>query len=254
MILYHASLNLDIIEEFMPRIPKEEHRHILEDANIKRVCASSTISGCLTATPWGGSCFTDNINLVSSNRLIRIYEFETNDINNKHIIYPDELYKTDKVRDAQITKEHWILDTIRPKKNYLIKVTNYNDQYVEDDISFSNKEILEKNELSNEQENELIDGVFTVVELYNYKIVEEEYRSKIMKINFQIEIVDGYSPDIGINEILDLFPYSSRSYMSIVHINDKSYLEGTIDTRTREIDIRDLKEIINHCVDGIRIC
>lgn len=254
MILYHASLDLEIIEEFAPRVPLEESRHILEDSTTKRVCLSSTISGALTAAPWGGGSLTNNIDLIPDNRLIRIYEFDTNDIDTKSIIYPGDLYKNDMVRDAEITGEHWILEKIKPKHTYIIKPTRYDDGYLADDISYENLQKLENNkELTYEEEEELIDGCFTVVELYDYDIVPEQYRSKLITLDYQVDIVDDYDIDVVLNEIESLFPYSPSTYIGVEQRNHKYHLIGVLDTRKREIDIRDFKNIIHACVDGIKL-
>ena len=53
MKLYHCSLDMNIIKEFKPRIPCDAIRLDSEDDIIPRICLSTSIEGCLSATPWG---------------------------------------------------------------------------------------------------------------------------------------------------------------------------------------------------------
>jgi len=249
MILYHASLNLDIVEEFVPRVPSQAIRCMDEDGTIERVCVTSSISGALTAAPWGGSSFAENIDLYPTNRLIRIYEFDTEKISNDSIVGPEYLYKSDLVRDAEITGEHWITEPVKPTKTYLIKPTSYCDNYVEDNISYENQQRLLNEDLTLYEENLLYEGSFTRVYLHDYEIVEEEFRSSLMKVDLPITL-SGIRAELLPIDVISLFPYSPMTYLDIETREDKTYLVGIVDTRTREVDSRDIQALVDSCIES----
>lgn len=171
MILYHATMDLDIIEEFTPRIPSDRFEG--EEDSTPRICVSSSIEGCLTAAPFGGSKLHENLYLPSnSNRLVRIYEFNTESIEENNIIKPEHLYQNDIVRDAEITGEHWITVPIKPSKTYLIKLTKFYDDYCEDNVAYKYVNKYESGEL--EDITPYIEGCITVIYEVNYKIIPEK--------------------------------------------------------------------------------
>ena len=110
----------DIKKEFFPKVPQ----NILdgaEDNITPRICVSSSIDGCLGSVPWGGR----NVEYIlkENDCILRVYEFDSNDINKNNIIGPDYLYENDLVRDAFIHDEFWIVNqNIKPSKTYDIKV------------------------------------------------------------------------------------------------------------------------------------
>ncbi len=57
MNLYHISINLSHDGTFVPAIP--ESRMQEEEDEIKRICVSTTIEGCFSALPSGGSRIND---------------------------------------------------------------------------------------------------------------------------------------------------------------------------------------------------
>lgn len=123
MKFYNIAYNTEyLIEEFYTKIP--ENPMLGEDTTTKRVCVSTSLSGCLTAVPW-----QDDLEYLSSNELpVRVYEFEINfnDFKKRGTIYtPDFLYKFGLVDDALETQEHWILENIKPTKSYEIILNEY---------------------------------------------------------------------------------------------------------------------------------
>jgi len=249
MILYHASLDLNIVEEFVPRVPSQAIRYIHEDGTIERICVTSSISGALTAAPWGGSDFTENIDLFPTNRLIRIYEFDTEKIAEESIIKPEYLYENDLVRDAEITGEHWITEPVKPTRTYLIKPTKYCDNYIVDDISFVNQQRIANENLTIYEEELLLEGCFTVVELYDYEVVEEDHRSSLMKVDLPITL-SGIRAELLPMDVTNLFPYSPMTYLDVETREDKTYLVGIVDTRTREVDSRDIQALVDSCIES----
>lgn len=248
MILYHATMNLDPIEEFIPRIPI--NRFIGEDETTPRVCLSSSISGCLTAAPFGGSKLTENIYLSNgSNRLIRVYEFDATLIREENIIGPEYLYKNDIVRDAEITGEHWVTVAIKPTNSYIMKLTRYSDDYGDDNIEYKYIKMFEDGEI--EDISPYIEGFVTVIDEIKFDIIPEERRSKIIELNNEINYKQDNQNKNIINLILDEFPYSSKTYLDIHKIEGKNYLYGVIDTRGGEIDLLEVMEVINDIVPDV---
>lgn len=248
MKLYHATRFLDIINEFTPRIP--ENRFHGEDEEIPRICLASTIEGCLTAAPFGGSRLGENIDLPNgSSRLIRIYEFDTGSISKENIIKPDYLYQKDIVRDAEITGEHWITIPIKPTRTYLIKLTRYCDQYSEDDIAYEYVKLYESGEI--EDISEYIEGGITVIDEIKYEIIPEERRSKMINLDNEIDYENGYENYDITTSILNEFPYSTRSYLNIEKRDGKNYIVGVIDTNGAEIDLNELKDVLNDILPDV---
>ncbi|WP_442637997.1 hypothetical protein [Rossellomorea marisflavi] len=118
-MLYHVSLDTsDIVEEFTPRIPSEQSRIEGEDRTIPRICVANTIEDCLTGFPEGGYKLEGNCPM-----LIRVYEFDENEIEKENIVRAQELFIKDIVPDAWVTGEHWVINqSIKPKNHYVIQV------------------------------------------------------------------------------------------------------------------------------------
>lgn len=184
MILYHASLNLDIINEFTPIIPDEDNMIDSEDTVTPRICLAKTIKGCLTAVPWGGGSieeiFFDNM----KSQLIRIYEFDITEIPEKNFVSSKKLYESDKVRDAEISTEVWVINRkLKPIKTYIIQVTDYGEGNA-DDISY--EDLKNFNEHEDDLED-IINGCFTTIEYIKYDVIKEsDYNPKLL-FNFKIK-------------------------------------------------------------------
>lgn len=115
MILYHISENTDLlIKEFVPRIP--EYRASGEDNSIKRVCVSDSIEGCMMEY----TCTMDIVRDIycreeGLSRRIRVYTFDSNDINEDNFMKTEKLLERKLVPDALTSKESWIIQKIKPK-------------------------------------------------------------------------------------------------------------------------------------------
>lgn len=198
-ILYHLSLDIDnIVDEFAPRIPSEDNRLDSEDNVTPRISVSKTVKGCLSAAPWGGSVLTDTLYKGDSKEirkynfekglrwtefndeemdepiLIRVYEFDKSEIVNGNLVDSEYLYQTDKVRDAELTEEVWVINqSLKPIRTYLIKLTHYNDNYCGDDIPYWNKKMCEEDE--SEDIEDYIEGSFCLIEEVEYEEIFELY-------------------------------------------------------------------------------
>lgn len=135
-VLFHVSTPKDlIIRNFEPRVPFSRLKD--EDGVTPRVCTSSSISGCLKASPSviamdftylpevsldsaeqfiKSSLFTISLfNTGEIGYLYRLYEFEN--VDPSIVRSPKELHEHGCVPDALITQEHWIVnEKIRPSR------------------------------------------------------------------------------------------------------------------------------------------
>lgn len=123
MKFYNITYDTEhLIKEFYLKIP--ENPMVGEDTTIKRVCVSTSLSGCFTAVPW-----QDDLEHLADNELpVRVYEFDIdfNEFKKRGAIYtPEFLYKNGLVDDALETQEHWILENIKPTKSYEIILHEY---------------------------------------------------------------------------------------------------------------------------------
>ena len=172
--LYHISKNLDMIKEFIPRVP--ENRAVGEEAETPRICLSSSIDGCLTAVPWGGA----NLDVALSNeQLIRVYEFNINDLNIDKLIPPEYLYSKNLVIDSKVTNEYWYTAPVKPHRSYLITVNSYLDRAY-DHIKCDDLISGIYSEMDDEYFNweDVIMGSFVQIYNANYHIVIEEKEMK----------------------------------------------------------------------------
>lgn len=119
MKYYHMSIEEEVIEKFVPRVPQD--RMVGEDDKIKRVCVSTSLNGCLSAVPW-----QYDIEYLAIEELpIRVYEFE---LSEKDVLNSDYLYENNLVIDANVTKECWVLKEIEPTRIYDIVLREYSSE------------------------------------------------------------------------------------------------------------------------------
>ncbi|MFW5962305.1 MAG: hypothetical protein ACOCQR_01700 [bacterium] len=125
MILFHLSENLFHNGKFYPQVPRSIMDN--EEKDIERVCVSTTIEGCLTAMPNGGSkldCFIQELLEFNRNSYLmsgfkdenipdfKLFKIDTEKIgiSQENIINYETLYKKNYVRDAYWTEECWITE------------------------------------------------------------------------------------------------------------------------------------------------
>lgn len=149
---YHVSLDTSrIVDEFTPRIPNEQSRIEGEDRQIPRICVAKSIEDCLTGFPEGGYQLEGNCPL-----LMRIYEFDEDNIQPENIVRAPELFLKQLVPDAWVTGEHWIMNqTIKPTRSYLIQIKDV----VIEDAPFITIEMLEEALLEGKPVRELVESL-----------------------------------------------------------------------------------------------
>jgi hypothetical protein len=186
MKLYHISKDYNkTIETFIPRIPA--FRAAGEDKEIKRICTSSTINGCLNGEPsinydvyyypqqdffcpyeYMGKMKTLLDHKEAVGHLVKVYEFE---IDEAKVITPEKLLNDKLVPDAMISKEHWITETISPIRSFFILIKNASE--------LENKEI--KYEYDIFEKKEL--GKITFGDYHYRKERDPEYKVELEIIN-----------------------------------------------------------------------
>ena len=110
-VFYHISKDLIMGQDLEPRRPRFIMDR-LENGEIERLCVSSTVEGCLTSIPGGGS-FLDET-LWRLHNCVKLFKIDTDKIgyNPKFIVTSDTLYRDELVWDADITKEHWLMNPV----------------------------------------------------------------------------------------------------------------------------------------------
>lgn len=158
--LYHVSKGGGYVKEFVTRIPK--NRVYGEDAETPRICLSSSIAGALSAVEWGGFQLEE-----IEEEVITVYEVNAEDIRVENILTAEELYITDKVRDAGITGEYWVVNqTLSASKVYGITI-DYFEETVWDNIGYA--ELVECIR-GNKELEESVSGCFCKIEQLKYSI------------------------------------------------------------------------------------
>lgn len=170
MKLYHISLNLDALTEvFSPRLPSAVYEG--EDSQTKRICVSNTIEGALTSVPFGGRKLeitqADLSDIYGNYEVLylKVYEFESEQVQEGNLITPNELWLKGLVPDAEVGGEHWIINQdIKPVREYLIELNGFNES-VED--VYSPVVVLE--EIPDEDWDEYLLYSPTVIESIEYE-------------------------------------------------------------------------------------
>lgn len=246
--LYRVSFKADKTKKFCPQIPK--HRHIDEDSITNRICLSSSIEGCLSASPYGGE-FLEEILWGNSSFLVRVYEFNVENINIKNIIPPEYLYQQDLVRDAHINNEYWIVNqNLTPSRSYFIKILHYNTTYP-DDISYEDYikgfKLEEKGDGVFEW-SDIISGHLIAIYGVEYEIVPEERLIDCFELNHNIIGVS----EKNISRIEECIQkYMFRNMYNKVKIEkvseDNFVIKGKIHIeKTEALDCKDVIPFINY--------
>lgn len=244
--LYHLSLDVDQIIEFMPRVP--ESIMCDEDDTIERICLSDSIEKALSAAPWGGAALFDIFICGDFSRLIRVYEFIIDEDNNS-LISPEELYRKGLVPDAMLSNEYWYTEKLRPSKSYLIEISYYDEEMM-DIINYENyKEIMNDDSLN---VSHFIDGSFTNIIDVKYSIVPEENISGIIYFDELIDKIEIPS-DIDVDKMLtfieeDLLLWSNFNYLH----NKDGYLEGVLDTVGKDFNVDRLRDFMKNQIYSMK--
>jgi len=159
MILYHVTNDLDHDGYFYPRIPLQPSQG--ECLERKRISFSSTIIGAFTALPRDSSTFDD---LFVENKMWKIFRLDTDKHDINKITPPEELYKKDLVRDALITKEHWVFATLKIKDFEIIEMHDW----VESAVDLHGHEVIEEAEKKGVEPIEVKDGLQDWIPVLDY--------------------------------------------------------------------------------------
>lgn len=227
MKLYHVCLAEDSDGDlFTPRIP--DARAIHEDASIPRICVSASISGCISAVPWGGLQFDEmmiDLGLEVSSYPIKIYEFDTDDILDGNLIPPSDLYKKDWVRDAVINEEYWIVNqSLKPRKSYFITVTEYIEE-VEDCISYESQLEMDKLDSLGESYNfeDYANGCYSKIIVDEYKLLDS---SNITVSNTFTIPLNQFDLDTSNESFIDIVEESFNNFLVLDNYVTTAYIEG----------------------------
>lgn len=250
--LYHVSNDCDVINKFNPRIPT--NRIDEEDHQTPRICLSSSLEGCFTATDWGGINFSNHFWDCNNTFLFRVYEFNIADLDLERLLPSDYLYAEGLVDDANHTDEYWYLDDIEPSKTYLIEVNNYNEA-VCDLISCEDiMDYLRRDKQGEEPTplEELIQGPYTKIEDLVYEIIPDERRSCLYQLKNKLIACDlDNISDLEL-EISSIYP-SDKTKIEIIQEGNELYVIGQLDTRSKnnhssfgEVDTKKILRYINN--------
>lgn len=253
MIFYHLTLDLNSKKDkvFIPRIPNEEITVPGEDLSTPRICVSSTIEGCLSSAPWGGRSLDEIIFSNGCSQLIKVYEFNIEDIAPKNLVSPKDLYQSDRVRDAEITNEYWIINqNISSSKSYFIQLKNYELSYP-DSIPY---ELLKNFNESEDKYEDIIDGHFTEVVDIEYEIIECNEYTPIIHFCFQLKKNPNYN---YIKEVLyDRFnsiieDYWDKYNFEMKEQTDSFTIKGFVNTFKTPTILNNFINLINDSMEFI---
>ena len=229
MILYHVCFaEFSEGDIFSPRVPDIRGAH--EDNIIPRICLSSSISGCISAVPWGGLDFESTFIETSKGYRsypIKVYEFDTEDIHEGNLITPKELYEKDWVRDALINDEYWIINqNLKPRKTYFIGVADY-EEIPHDCISYEN--LSKVNEL--EEQNidydydDFTEGSYTSISIDDYTVLSNDAVTINDIFEIPLSLIGKYDDEEELKETI-----KSLTQDYLVLDNDVAYVDISNDT------------------------
>lgn len=170
MKLYHISKDTSHDGNFHPRIP--EHRHGEgEDSTTQRISFASSVEGCFTAFPGGGSRLDETQMLQKG--YYRLFILDTQTIDPGFVIGPDELYRTGLVPDAQVTQEYWVTCPLELGEGTLIHVSDWEEDW-QDLFTSEQQVLLEKAEEEGDDETveELVEDATNVTLIKNVRYTD----------------------------------------------------------------------------------
>lgn len=222
--LYHTSTSLDEVIEFIPRVP--ELRAPTENDSINRICLSSSLEGCLTASPYPGYrihghfFWQDN-----SSFLIRVYEFDIDELNVDKLIPPEYLYYSESVGDAYFTDEYWCMEAIKPSRSYFIELKSVTRGSIHSlDYADLIKLTKEGEELGKKYKFcDFVEGI-------DFDIVPEEKRSHILNLDYKVENIK-IEDEWAMWDTLNSIHPSIYNFVKLEEIDGEVYISGKLDTR-----------------------
>ena len=131
-IYYHISTELEHDGVFTPRIPDIRHKQ-QEDVTIGRVSVAPSIADCFTAIPNGGGRL-DELNIMQRGYYLVVkVDTEKLGIQEEDMMFSEELYEKDLVRDADFTNEVWITKPFKVDADdmFLIQLKDWEENPVD---------------------------------------------------------------------------------------------------------------------------
>ena len=115
--LYHITLGMTTI--LTPRIPENILKG--EDDKTPRICVCPTIEDCFKSVSWAVNYYEKGRYEGKDRELVRVLEFDVQDIGLENIVDNDFIVKNSLVPDAIDTNEFWIINkTIKASSIYYI--------------------------------------------------------------------------------------------------------------------------------------
>lgn len=129
-IYYHVSKEILSNNKFIPRIPL--FRESDENSEIKRVCVSKSLGGCITSMPQGEKAFSTLVGYTGG--LLKVYKIDTEKLNisPSSIIDTEVLYKGNYVKDSFVTNECWITEEFEVPEEDVFYINPY--QWITDEV------------------------------------------------------------------------------------------------------------------------
>jgi hypothetical protein len=217
----HVSTRIFKDGYFEPRVPENiDMYNTDEDCEIDRICVSRSLEDALISIPQGAenlcSWFEDN------GMYFKVFIIDTKELGIKResIYTPKDLIEKEYVSDADITNEHWILESfnVPDTHSFLInisndyKVSSYNNLIKFDKLNFY-ADYLE--------EGEIIDIDLSFIEEYYIEDVSlEDEKIKLKEIfksmNPDIEFIDG-----EMDQKISILSKKSQSIREIMEYDSK---------------------------------
>lgn len=257
MKLYNVCLPEDLnVSVFKPRIP--EFRARGEDNTTARICLSSSLSGCVSAVIWGGINFENmvvDLGLDFKGYPIKVYEFDSSDIEESNLISPEKLYEEDLVGDAIINQEYWVVNQdLKPRKTYYITVKDFTEE-VHDSISFENLKEIDRLDSLNESYdyNDYLEGCFTKIIIEDFEYIDE--KDLVIDDTFKIHLsnIENYSND---EELLEVIENVFNNFLVLDNSVESVYIEdGFVIIETNEkcsIIMKDFMENIKEELEFVK--
>lgn len=233
----HITSDLSGDNYFYPRIPYVTRED--ENGEINRVCVAETLEGALTAIPNGAGRL--DTYLEDSSYYFKVFVIDTEKLGIKKMMNSEELYKKDYVRDAEITGEHWILESFTVPQEYIfyVRLNNW-EESASDVIPYEIYKLSETDEYEGDYEEAYydvyeddipyictIEDVDVLVEDvkageefeidlgYPYShLSKEELKEKFLTSNPDIEFLDEEDDDNII-----ILPKKDQNIAHIMHID-----------------------------------
>lgn len=206
MKLYHITKDLSLKSKtFTPRIPLS--RMPEEDDTVKRICASSSIKSAFEGFPEKIAFILRDRHLDRTNYLA-FYEMDADEY-----LGPTDI--KDKVPDAEITCEHWILKEVEASPK-LIKVT---------DIKIGKLVPLDKgwfrriDELHFENDTEDFDRIESMVFISRKRLSKAKKAYRDTEVRFEVVEEESISFPYVLEDRFEFYGHNTSRKYNYIHVN-----------------------------------